>query len=58
MALPRAPLRVRFLRSQTIEEGRRHEQLLFALVRQALPDGERTDSGAHWAEFRGVTLPE
>jgi hemerythrin-like domain-containing protein len=36
----------------------REEQLLFGLVRQALPDGDRTDSGVHWAEFRGVTLPE
>jgi len=36
----------------------REEQLLFGVVRQALPDGERADSGAHWAEFRGVTLPE
>jgi len=36
----------------------REEQLLFALARRALPAGERAESGAHWAEFRGVTLPE
>ena len=36
----------------------REEQLLFALARKALPDGERAESGAHWAQFRGVTLPE
>ena len=36
----------------------REEQLLFGLVRQALPDGERAESGAHWAQFRGVILPE
>lgn len=36
----------------------REEQLLFALARKALPDDERRSSGAHWAEFRGVTLPE
>jgi len=36
----------------------REEQLLFGLARQALPDGERVDSGAHWARFRGVSLPE
>lgn len=36
----------------------REEELLFGLVRQALPDGERLDSGAQWARFRGVTLPE
>jgi hemerythrin-like domain-containing protein len=36
----------------------REEQLLFALARQTLPDGERQHSGTHWAQFRGVTLPE
>ena len=36
----------------------REEQLLFGLARQQLPDGERASSGAHWAEFRGVTLSE
>jgi hemerythrin-like domain-containing protein len=35
----------------------REEQLLFGLARQTLPDGERQHSGAHWAQFRGVTLP-
>jgi iron-sulfur cluster repair protein YtfE (RIC family) len=36
----------------------REEQLLFGLARRALPDGDRATSGAHWAQFRGVTLPE
>lgn len=36
----------------------REEQLLFGLARQTLPDGARADSGSHWAQFRGVTLPE
>jgi hemerythrin-like domain-containing protein len=36
----------------------REEQLLFGLVRQALPNDDRVDSGAHWARFRGVALPE
>jgi hemerythrin-like domain-containing protein len=36
----------------------REEQLLFNLARQALPTGEREHAGAHWAQFRGVTLPE
>ena len=35
----------------------REEQLLFGLVRQTLPDRARQHSGAHWAQFRGVTLP-
>ncbi len=36
----------------------REEQLLFGLARQTLPEGARADSGAHWAQFRGVMLPE
>jgi iron-sulfur cluster repair protein YtfE (RIC family) len=36
----------------------REEQLLFGLARHALSDGDRASSGVHWAQFRGVTLPE
>ena len=36
----------------------REEELLFAEARQNLSSGERTQQGAQWAQFRGVTLPK
>jgi hemerythrin-like domain-containing protein len=56
------PRAISLLGQALLEIVRRHlareERLLFGLARKALPDGERADSGTHWAQFRGVTLPE
>jgi len=47
---------------QLVDHVRRHfareEQLLFAHVREALPATDLEHLGAHWAEFRGVSLPK
>lgn len=35
----------------------REEQLLFGVVREAMPADELRHQGEHWAEFRGIRLP-
>jgi hemerythrin-like domain-containing protein len=36
---------------------KREEELLFVTARGSLPEDTRQHLGAHWAEFRGVSLP-